>query len=138
MSQLSSEDVKTLPENQIHPVMIIEDDDDIRDLMRTMLEAEGYHVVTAVNGADAFQLLSQVPKPCMILLDMMMPVMDGWTFSEEIKKNSKYSSIPLLVVTAFAEQITSKENFYGVVKKPLRFDLLLDLIRHHCPRERQR
>lgn len=136
MDQLSSEDVKYLHQHHIHPLMVIEDDDDIRELMKAMLEAEGYYLVTASNGAEGFALLSQIPKPCMILLDMMMPIMDGWTFSEEAKKNSRYQSIPLLAVTAFAEQISSKDRFYGVLKKPIRLDLLLDLVRHHCPSEK--
>lgn len=136
MNQLSSEDVKYLHAKHIHPIMVIEDDEDIRELMKAMLEAEGYYPITASNGEEGFALLSQVPKPCMILLDMMMPIMDGWTFSEEAKKNSLYKSIPLLAVTAFADQITSKENFFGVLKKPIRVDLLLDIVRHHCPSEK--
>lgn len=136
MNDLSSEDVKYLHSKHIHPIMVIEDDDDIRELMKAMLEAEGYYPITAANGKEGLALLSQIPKPCMILLDMMMPVMDGWTFSAEAKKNSLYKSIPLLAVTAFADQITSKENFYGVLKKPIRIDILLDIVRHHCPSEK--
>lgn len=136
MNQLTSEDVKSLHQNHIHPIMVVEDDADIRELMKVMLESEGYFPITAENGEEALKLLSQIPKPCMILLDMMMPIMDGWTFSEETKKNVLYKNIPLLAVTAFADQITSKENFSGVVKKPIRIDLLLDLIRHYCPSEK--
>lgn len=132
MNQLSSEDVKVLNQHHIHPIMVIEDDDDIRELLKDVLEGEGYHLVTAANGAEGLDILSQIPKPCVILLDMMMPVMDGWTFSEETKKNLQYKNIPLLAITAFADKLAPKDRFYGVLKKPLRMDLLLDLIRHHC------
>ncbi|AZZ37585.1 hypothetical protein CIK05_12545 [Bdellovibrio sp. qaytius] len=117
-----------------HPIMVIEDDDDIRELMKSMLEAEGYSSITASNGEEGLELLSTTPeKPCMILLDMMMPIMDGWTFSEEAKKNVKYRNIPLLAVTAFSDQMTLRENFQGILRKPIRLDLLLDVVRHYCP-----
>lgn len=131
-----SEDIKIQHKNKItHPILIIEDDEDIRDLMKAMLEAEGYHPFTASNGEEGFTVLSEISKPCMILLDMMMPIMDGWTFSDEIKKNSKYQNIPLLAVTAFAEQITAKEKFIGVLKKPVRLESLLNLVKQHCSSE---
>lgn len=124
-------------QNHSHPIMVIEDDDDIRELMKSLLEAEGYYPITAANGEEGLELLSNAPeKPCMILLDMMMPVMDGWTFSEETKKNALYKNIPLLAVTAFADQIALRENFQAVLKKPVRLDLLLDFVRHYCPSDK--
>ena len=124
-------------QNHSHPIMVIEDDDDIRELMKAMLEAEGYYSITASNGEEGLELLSQSEtKPCMILLDMMMPIMDGWTFAEVAKKNVQYRNIPLLAVTAFSDQMSLRENFQGVLKKPVRFDILLDIVRHYCPNEK--
>jgi chemosensory pili system protein ChpA (sensor histidine kinase/response regulator) len=83
-------------------ILILEDEKDIRDVIRDFLESESYKVETASNGIEALKYLSQSKMPDLILLDMKMPEMDGWGFATEFY--SKYNhSAPLLVMTAAAE-----------------------------------
>jgi CheY-like chemotaxis protein len=83
------------------PIVVIDDDDDIRDAVQEVLEAEGYTTLGAANGAEAIQLLRVAEKrPCLILLDLMMPVMDGWEFLKEIGDEPKLHGIPVAIMSA--------------------------------------
>jgi len=103
------------------PILVIEDEPDIRDLMAEILEMAGYAVLLAAHGAQALQLLRAGNRPCLIVLDLMMPVMDGWTFCEEREKEPELARIPLLVVSAVARQDprTAGLKAVGHVPKPL-------------------
>src|SRR5437762_2793351 len=81
-------------------VMIVEDDLDIRDALTQILEFEGYHVVSAENGQQALTQLQHGEHPGLILLDLMMPVMDGWQFRLEQQKDAKLSDIPVVIISA--------------------------------------
>ncbi len=83
-----------------HPVLVVEDEPDIRDLMVAILESEGYTVRAAADGAEALAQLQLGNPPCVILLDLMMPVMDGWTFCREKQKFPELAAIPVVVVSA--------------------------------------
>ncbi len=80
-------------------ILIIEDEANIRELMRLYLEREGYAVVEAENGVEGVKLF-KTEKPDMILLDLMMPVMDGWTVCKEIRETS---DVPIIMITAKGE-----------------------------------
>ena len=82
-------------------ILVVDDDPDIRDSLREVLEDEGYEVACVGNGREALDHLKTTnPRPCVILLDLMMPVMDGWQFRKEQKQDADISSIPLVVITA--------------------------------------
>src|SRR5688572_15121472 len=83
-----------------HSVLVVEDDADIRDAVVGILELEGYSVVTAGNGAEALTQLRTGIRPCLVLLDLMMPVMDGWSFCQEAEKDDELARIPIVVVSA--------------------------------------
>src|SRR4051812_25195654 len=75
---------KAGPMQKTKQVLVVEDDASIRELLTELLETESYHVITAQNGADALALFERkIVHPCLILLDLMMPVMDGPTFLKE-------------------------------------------------------
>ncbi|HMF40420.1 MAG TPA: response regulator [Polyangia bacterium] len=83
------------------PVLIVDDDPDIREILAEALESFGFVVVTAAHGRDALAMLARMAvRPSVILLDLMMPVMDGYGFLEERTKDTKLESIPLAVITA--------------------------------------
>ncbi|MEO5968411.1 MAG: response regulator [Bdellovibrionia bacterium] len=112
-------------------LLVIEDDETIRELLKTALEFEGHEVFDASNGAEGIRMLSKMPVPCLILLDLMMPVMDGWEFVERLSKDRVYSNIPVIVITAFCDigrPIRAKE----VVKKPIDLDYLFKVVRQYC------
>jgi CheY-like chemotaxis protein len=84
-----------------HPILIIDDDLDIRDALSDTLEDQGYRVFTAANGHDALRLLRDGGvAPSMILLDLMMPVMDGYAFLDERRRDPALAAIPVAVITA--------------------------------------
>lgn len=85
--------------SDLGPVLIIDDEPDARALLRKILAKEGWHTQTANNGREALELLEQT-TPSLILLDLMMPVMDGFTFIKELKKIDPENKIPVIVVTA--------------------------------------
>ncbi len=81
------------------PVLVVDDDDVLRELMRRILEKDGYSVTEARNGRDALDRLAEV-TPGLILLDLMMPEMDGFELVEELRHHPSWRSIPIMVVTA--------------------------------------
>lgn len=116
-------------------ILIVEDDESIRDVLQSALEFEGYNVHTAVNGQEGLNLLPQIKKPCLILLDLMMPVMDGWTFVETISKvkDTKLLQIPIVVVSAFTSDKDDKlKTVRSVIKKPVDLDQLLKQVEMYC------
>src|SRR5262245_62128839 len=92
------------PMMRAHPVLVVEDEPDIRDMMTALLEAQGYTVFGARHGGEALAHLQAGSLPCIILLDLMMPVMDGWTFCQEAQKVPAFASIPIVVVSAVSRQ----------------------------------
>jgi CheY-like chemotaxis protein len=115
-------------------VLIIEDDLDIRDVLTQVLEYEGYEVSTAGNGREAIEYLQSNPKPGLILLDLMMPVMDGWQFRAEQQKHDEWASIPVVILSADgnAYQKASTVRAAGFLKKPVELETLLDTVSRNC------
>jgi CheY-like chemotaxis protein len=112
-------------------VMVVEDDQSIREAVRQVLEMEGYTVHTAENGKQALETLQKMPYPCLILLDLMMPVMNGWQFLEARKKNSVIAELPVVVVSAIADEAHGA-GATEIMRKPPDIDTLLETVRHHC------
>ncbi len=110
-------------------VLLVEDDLDIRETVSAVLEAEGYTVLTAANGEEALTLLDR-GQPCVVLLDLMMPVMTGWDFMEVVRKNKRLEDMPVVVVSAYSEKKT--EGVRRVLKKPLDVNKLLEAVAEYC------
>lgn len=111
-------------------VMVIEDDTDIRTSLKEILELQGYDVLTAENGLDALSVLKGSAKPNLILLDMKMPIMDGWEFAEKFHKTYD-NSTPIVVVTAAAdaEQRAKDIHATGWISKPFEMGEMLKKIK---------
>jgi CheY-like chemotaxis protein len=116
-------------------ILIVEDEKDIRETLQEVLEIEGYQVFEAANGREALNRLAECPRPGLILLDLMMPVMNGWEFLSAIKEQQSLSSIPVVVVTAAGEAVRSSrvqlQGVKSIVKKPVDLDQLLQEIAVH-------
>jgi len=111
--------------------MIVEDDNEIRDILKEAIELTSYQAITASNGKEALQLLSQSEKlPNLILLDLMMPIMNGWEFAAEVKKNKILAAIPILVVSAFVDK-AGTIDCVGFIEKPIVLNDFLALIEKH-------
>jgi len=117
-----------------HDVLVVEDDADIRDAMVGILESEGYQVSAASHGAEALAQLQAGNRPCLILLDLMMPIMDGWEFRRRQQDDPALADVPVIVLTALDQAQARAADLDGVdfLKKPLDFDRLLDLVRRRC------
>jgi CheY-like chemotaxis protein len=117
-----------------HPVLVVEDDADIRDAMIGILEAEGYAVRGACHGAEALAELQAGSRPCIILLDLMMPVMDGWAFCREREKDPALATIPIVVVSAVARHDPRNACVRAVehLTKPIDVAKLLATVERYC------
>lgn len=113
------------------PILIVEDDADVRDTLVEVLEDEGYRVATAADGIDALAYLQDaVVLPRLILLDIMMPRMDGITFRAEQVKKANLARIPVAVVSADdqAGKNASLLRVAGFLRKPIKLVDLLALV----------
>lgn len=113
-------------------ILIVEDDQDILFALSSLLEDEGYAVHVAQNGLVALELLKNLGLPDLILLDMMMPVMNGWQFGLEFR--SKYDHCcPIIVMTAAADAQQRAKDIGAValIEKPFAFDKFVKMIKEH-------
>jgi CheY-like chemotaxis protein len=127
----SSQDLDVLNE-QGKCVLIVEDEKDIRSALQIILEEEGYDVFVASSGRAALELMPRIPKPSLILLDLMMPDMNGWEFCEVLSQDDCYASIPVMVVTAYPDKAKLKDiKCTELLKKPIDLDILLPKVKGH-------
>ena len=112
-------------------ILVIDDDLDLRSSVAEVLEEAGFQAVTASNGRDALRLLLEEElHPDLILLDLMMPVMDGWAFRAEQAKNLRLDSIPVVLFSAYSVQpeVVDRMKVAGFLKKPMSLRALLDTV----------
>lgn len=118
-----------------HRVLVVEDDLEIRETVMEILEEHGYEPIGAENGLEALdKLRSPGPTPCLILLDLMMPRMDGRSFRQVQLQNPELASIPVVVITAFRDmsQALQEMKVADLLKKPFNLQDLLGLARRYC------
>jgi CheY-like chemotaxis protein len=108
-------------------ILIIEDCDEIRVDLAELLRDEGYEVAVAKHGAEALELLDGGLSPALILLDLMMPVMDGWQFRKEQLERPDVAQIPIVLLTGSnnARQHARDLSAVGCVQKPFDLEGLL-------------
>ena len=120
-------------------VLVVDDDDDLRETMEVLLRAHGHSVATAASGLEALDWLRhRASETCVVLLDLMMPGMDGFTLRSTMSADPQLSPIPIVVVTGagvLASQ-RSGELPADVLHKPLDISALLGAVRKHCPEAR--
>jgi CheY-like chemotaxis protein len=113
-------------------ILLVDDDDDTRNCVRSVLEGDGYDVLTARNGREALDVLARNVVPDLVLLDLMMPVMSGWDVLEAIETAPRLSALPIVVFTAAGEPIHERSIGRPVLRKPIDLDLLLDMVAKFC------
>ncbi|TMA51081.1 MAG: response regulator [Deltaproteobacteria bacterium] len=115
-------------------VLIVEDDQDVRGALAAFLEGEGHSVVEAAHGAEALTRLHDSDGICLIVLDLWMPVMDGWEFRAAQRKDPTLAAVPVVVITADkgAEQRAADFGEADWMTKPIDFGRLLELVHAHC------
>ena len=110
-------------------ILVIDDELDLLEVTQFVLEGEGYRVETARNGKDALTFLHAGRRPWLVLLDLMMPVMNGWEFLSEIAKSPSLQSIPIVVLTA--ARSTRIPGTLEVLHKPVDLGLLVATVQRH-------
>ena len=111
-------------------VMIVDDDEDIREIGTLVLESHGYRVAAAKDGLDALEMLESNGSPCVILLDLMMPRMDGEQFLKALRASDN-AHIPVVLMSGHSEalHIASQLSADALLRKPVDMDILLKTVR---------
>jgi CheY-like chemotaxis protein len=119
----------------VKPVLIVDDNDDIREALSALLELRGFTTVCADNGATALRLLrDDRVDPCLILLDLSMPVMDGASFRREQQHDPELSRLPVVLYSGIADPARQATEL-GVehyFMKPLNLEKLAAVVASHC------
>jgi CheY-like chemotaxis protein len=116
------------------PLLVVDDDIDIREAIRDTLEQEGYTVAEARDGTEALHYLRSNPLPPLILLDWNMSPMNGPQFMAEFSKEPTFGSIPVVLLTADgrAEEKAKTNGYAGYLKKPVSLEDLFKIIGRYC------
>ncbi|HEU4617037.1 MAG TPA: GAF domain-containing protein [Gammaproteobacteria bacterium] len=122
------------PARKASPILVVDDDEALRDEIVDLLRGQGYAVVSASNGREALRYLRNEAAPSLVLLDMMMPAMDGWELFDFVKRDESLATVPLVLLTCLdagdvGSQAAAAE---GYLKKPVRLKDLLALAERHC------
>ena len=116
-------------------ILVVDIDLAIRDSLKSALQEEGFDVLTAANGCEALEVLRAGERPSAILLDLMMPVMDGWDFRQERLADPALRDIPVLIVTAAgfsSESVRTQFGDLALFSKPVPWADLVDFLERVC------
>jgi CheY-like chemotaxis protein len=120
-------------------VLVVDDSPDARDLSVAVLEEAGYSATTAKNGKEALEFLAGNPHlPRLVVLDLAMPVMNGWELLAILRSYQRLAAIPIIVVSAHEANDVSEYAQTEFVKKPFEDAALLEAVRRHYPPRRRR
>jgi CheY-like chemotaxis protein len=115
-------------------ILIVDDDKDSRETARMVLEEEGYVVDVASNGRAALDRLQSAPRPTLMLVDLMMPVMDGPSLLVELESSGEHAGIPVVVMTASGPDSRTSGLRYPMLRKPFNLDDLMRIVTECAPR----
>lgn len=117
------------------PVLIVDDEPDLVEALSMLLESAGYEVLTARDGREALALLRAGAKPGLVLLDLMMPVLDGWTFCEIRAADPALAAVPVVVITGAGTEAAVRPPvgpIERVFDKPFEVEALLAIVARRC------
>lgn len=113
-------------------ILIVEDDQAVRQTMQDVLELQGYKVFVATHAYEGIEVLRTIAhEPCLVLLDLMMPKSNGWQFLDSQRNDPALSNIPVVICSAYPESAKILQP-KAYVPKPLQFDALLGAVRTYC------
>jgi CheY-like chemotaxis protein len=113
-----------------HTVLVVEDEHELREMMRDALELNGYAVVTAEDGQDALDKISGIENLCLVILDLLMPVMNGWEFVDRMRQRAELASVPVVVHSSAPGPAPA--GVTRVLQKPILFERLISVVREYC------
>jgi two-component system, OmpR family, response regulator CpxR len=121
-------------QSQANLILVVEDHKELRESLMEILEEEGCTAVGAADGQEALDYLRTHSLPCLILLDLMMPGLNGWEFCAQKEQDPALAAIPVVVLSGVGrlEQKAAALRAVGWLEKPIHIPLLLELIRRYC------
>ena len=114
--------------NRRKRVILVDDEPDIQEIVTLILEMDGYDVQCASNGEQALELLSAIPTPDLLIIDIMMPILDGWGLLAALRLNERTARIPVIVASASANREPERLGSARFMTKPLDCDRLLETV----------
>jgi CheY-like chemotaxis protein len=123
------------PEHMAQRILVVDDDRDTREILTLLFSSRGYVVDTAADGAQGLALARSGQAPCAILLDLMMPVMDGESFRRAQLDDARLRHVPVVCISGRydVERTSAALRFHGWFSKPLPFQHLLSAVESICP-----
>ena len=118
-----------------HTVLVVDDEFGVPELLEFVLEEEGYHVITAANGHQGLQRLAEKPRPELVLLDFMMPVLNGPAMLRAIREGP-YKETPVVFISSLDEATVRREcslSFEAFLRKPFKLTDVVGLVRRLLP-----
>ena len=127
---------KAMTEHHEHLVLLVDDHEEARDALAMLLKNEGFAVREASDGQEALDALYDGPRPCLVVLDLMMPGMDGWEFRRRQLRSPLFARIPTVVLSGHANLSAAATGLsaHEILAKPVVLGRLLELVRDYCPR----
>jgi two-component system response regulator MprA len=119
-------------EDERQTVLVVDDDEDLLQVVREVIEQEGFRVSTAQNGDDALRLLHRGERPCLILLDMKMPGIDGREFRRRQLADLSIADIPVVGFTGISIGEAGRLALSSYLRKPVQLHQLLETVAHYC------
>jgi CheY-like chemotaxis protein len=119
------------------PVLVVDDHGNVREALKAVLEGEGYSVVTASHGAEALELLLAGIRPCLIIMDLMMPIMNGFEFREAQLRDPRFAPIPFVALSGepnvahYARRLRA-DGYFDKMMDPMG---VLEVVHRVCARE---
>ena len=125
-----------MTELSLDTILVVDDHRDARESMQALLCREGYAVVTATNGSEALRILYAGLRPCLILMDLMMPVMNGFEFREKQLRDADLARIPFIAYSAVVDVARDAQHLRAdaFLDKPTDSQRVLSVVRQVCPR----
>lgn len=111
-------------------ILVVDDDEDIRDIVQMVLEASGYNVRTAANGLEALEILQDVGLPSLVLLDLMMPQLSGGALARRLRSSPRSSGLPIVLMSGDvrAQEVAAQVDANACLLKPVELDALLEVV----------
>ena len=113
-----------------HTVLIVEDEAELRELIQLALERNGYSVVAVADGSAALAAIPSIERLCLVLLDLLMPGMNGWDFVAQARTQPELANLPIIVHSSATNEAPAGAT--AVLRKPMKLDRLLSIVGQYC------